>query len=371
MNNKYKIEKLIIIFILVDLFFNFYTNEVFATSSKEAYVQKNVELPSLGNYNQSKRLVAREYILGANDIIFVEFLGIPELSKEFRIQPDGRISMSYMEDFHVAGKTLSQVQELIKNTYDEYLENPQINVKLIQTKPFIVYVAGAILNPGSYELNTITNQSPYISKPEAFIERKTPLLSNIVVAAGGLTHDADVENVSVTNDFDGSHFQVNLFELIKNANSSQDIYLMAGDRVYIPKLPSVNHIDLEKYKLLVSSTLFQKTIPVKVIGYVSSPGLLNLNSQQSANLTSAIAQAGGYSKDTVYYPQKVLISRADANNNEKLVTFSINPREKEFMLMPNDIVYVPDKALSKIGRVLDYASSLFSPFYLYWNTFEN
>jgi len=369
MNNKYKIKRILILFVLVNLIFNFSINKTTAdTSVKESSVQKNVELPSLGDYNQSKKLIAREYTLGANDIISIEFLGIPELSRELRIQPDGKISMAYTKDFNVAGKTISEVQEIIKKTYDEYLENPKISIKLIQTKPFIVYVSGAILNPGSYELNTITNQASYNLKPEAFIERKTPLLSNIIIAAGGLSHDADFEHVMVANDLDGSHFKVNLFELIKNADSSQDIYLTAGDRIYIPKLPSSNLIDPEKYKILVSSTLFQKTIPVKVIGYITNPGLVTLSSQQSANLSSAIAQAGGYPKEGAYYPKKILISRED--NNEKLVTFAVDPRKKDIMLMPNDIVYVPEKFIPKVVTFFDYATKLFAPFYLAWNTFN-
>lgn len=368
MGIKNKIKGFLLFLVLFGLVFNVSINKAKADPPvAKSSIEKNVELPSLGDYNQSKKLVAREYILGANDIVSVDIMGVPELSKEVRVQPDGNISIAYMEDFHVAGKTISEVQGLIKNTYSEYLENPNVNLKLVQTRPFIVYVSGAIANPGSYELNTITNQSPYYSKPEAFIERKTPLLSNVIVAAGGVSYDADIEHVVVANDLDGSFFQVNLLELIKNANSSQDIYLTAGDRIYIPKLPSPNLIDVKKYKTLIGSTLFQKTIPVKVIGYVNTPGLVNLNSQQSANLSSAIAQAGGYLKDAAYLPKKVLISRAD--NNEKLVTFSIDPREKELTLMPNDIVYVPEKIRPKIGKFFDYTSRLFAPFYMFTNTY--
>jgi protein involved in polysaccharide export with SLBB domain len=376
MNNKNKIKRILLFFILVGLIFNFSVNKAKASSGseashvlKESSVQKNVELPSLGEYNQSKKLVAREYTLGANDVIAIDFLGVPELSKEIRIQPDGRITIPYMEDFNVAGKTISELQQAIKNTYSEYLKNPKVSIKLVQSKPFIVYVSGAILNPGSYELNTVTNQSPYLSKQEAYIERKTPLLSNIIIASGGLSYDADAEHVVVANDLDGSHFQVNLLELIKNANSSQDMYLTAGDRIYVPKLPSPNLLDPEKYKTLVSSTLFQKTIPVKVIGYVTKPGLVILNSQQSANLSSAIAQAGGYPKNSVYFPKKVLISRPD--NNEKLVTFAVDPREKDIMLMPNDTVYVQEKFIQKIERLFNYIAALGAPVCTGWNAFEN
>lgn len=339
-----------------------------APLKKESSIQKNVNLPFLEDYNQSKKLVAREYILGANDTILIEFLGIPELSKELKVHPDGKISLTYMENFHVAGKTITEVQEEIANVYQDYLEDPQISIKLVQARPFIVYIAGAVLNPGSYELNTITNQSPYYAKPEAYIERKTPLLSNVLVAAGGLTCDADAENVTITNDLNNSVLKVDLLKLIKDADSSQDIYLMAGDRVNIPKLPSRHFVDPEKYSVLVSSTLFQKTIPVKVVGYVNNPGLVSLNTQQSANLTSAIAQAGGYQKDSPHMPRRVLVSRTD--NNNKTTTFAVNPRQNEILLMPNDTVYVPQRVIPTVGKLFDYTTRLFTPFYLFSNTYK-
>lgn len=133
MSNKFK--KTLSFLILGSLIFNFSMPKVKAESYlKESFIQKNVELPSLGDYNQSEKLVAREYILGANDIISINFLGVPELSKEVRIQPDGKISVSYMEDFHVAGKTISEVQELINQIYDEYLENSKVRSCLVKNE---------------------------------------------------------------------------------------------------------------------------------------------------------------------------------------------------------------------------------------------
>lgn len=363
-----KFKLILMLFLSGGLFLNFLPEKAKAeTQLKETTVRKIVNLPRLEDYNQSKKLVSGEYVLGTNDIISVEFLGIPELSKELKVHPDGKISLPYMEDFHVAGKTLTEVRSLILKSYNNYLENPKVSIKLVQTRPFIVYISGAVINPGSYELNTVTNQSQFLTKNEAYIERKTPLLSNVIMAAGGLSYDADFEHVSVSNDLSGSIYEVNLLEMIKNADSSQDIYLTAGDRINIPNLPSKNFIDKEKYKLLVSSTLFQKTVPVKVLGYVNNPGLINLNSQQSANLSSALAEAGGYLKDTAYLPGKVLVSRVD--NNEKYVTFAVNPKQNDIALMPNDVVYVPEKVRPKVGKFFDYISRLCAPAYMFTNTF--
>jgi polysaccharide export outer membrane protein len=363
-----KIQPVFKIFILTCLIFNFDAIGVKASNleNSDINLRPKKEISVSENYNQAENLVARDYILGVNDIISIEFVGVPELTREIKIQPDGRISIPYMENFYVAGKTIPQVQAQIRAVYNEYLQDPQVNIKLAQTRPFIVYISGAVVNPGSYELNTIPG-TYNSSKPEASIDRKTPLLSNVLIAAGGLTHDANLEDVTVTNDFDKSSFHLNLYDLIKNANSRQDIYLTAGDKVYVPRFPSTLHIDQQKYKVLTSSTLFQKAIPVKVMGYVNKPGYVVLSSQQSANLSSAIAQAGGY--EDFYTPRKVLISRVDSNN--KVVTFKVNPRQNEIMLMPDDTVYVPQKIRLKIIRMFDYTSKVFAPFYIFFNIYRD
>jgi len=338
--------------------------------------KKNESNELSGAVSINKSYHARKYTLGPNDVIGVYVLGSPELTQSsIRVQPDGRINITYLEGMNVTGKTVDELQEKIKKTYSEYLINPQVSITLEQSRPFIVYLAGGIYNPGSYELNTITNSTPFYSKPEAFIERKTPLLSNVIVAAGGVTYDADIEHVQIKNDIDGSSFELNLYDIIEKASSDQDIYLMAGDKVYIPKLPTPFAIDKNKYRLLIKSTFFQREVPVKVVGDVNKPGLIKLNSSDSCNINSAVAAAGGFASGSPYIPSKIFISRAD--NNNKLITHVINPRKEDVMLMPNDIVYVPEKVRPVIGKGFDYIfrilapMSAFSDIYDTWDIINN
>lgn len=314
----------------------------------------------------SNTLVARKYVLGPNDIISLKILNVPELNQaDVRVQPDGKISLLYLNSISVAGLSIEELQEIVEKKYSEFLVNPQISIKLNQSRPFIVYISGSVLNPGSYELNTITNTSIYYPQVDSFIERKTPLLSNIITAAGGVKHDADIEHVQVTNDIDGTTKEVNLLDLITKSDSSQDIYLMGGDKIFVPSLPSALAVNPENYKVLVTSTIFQKEIPIKVLGYVNKPGLVSLNSAKSANLNSAIAAAGGYLTDSAYIPPKVYISRLSTNN--KIVTQKVNPMSTDIALMPNDIIYVPNKVRPVIGNFFDFITRMVYPLALYSN----
>jgi protein involved in polysaccharide export with SLBB domain len=309
----------------------------------------------------------RKYRLGPNDVISVSVFDSPEFNYEkILVQPDGNVVMAPFGTMQVAGMTIDEFKGDLEDRLKTYLNDPQVSVRLDTTKPFTVYVSGAVQKPGGYEMVTdvFRNQNFQNSTPEIQLERKSPLLSNILVAAGGLDYDADLEHVQITNKFDHSTFDVNLLDLIQTGNSDNDLFLVAGDSINVPRLATPYAVDDAKYKTLLGSTVFQKTIPVKVYGYVNQPGLVHLDSSQSANLLSAITSAGGYLREregsSSYAPSEVFVSRTDAEGH--LVTRKVDPRHEDMVLYPNDIVYVPEKLIPKIGKGFDYAARIVAPF---------
>jgi polysaccharide export outer membrane protein len=328
----------------------------FATAEKNTAKVKEFKL------SVNKGLTSRKYLLGPNDVISVKFYSADKLDQNnLKIQPDGNVFLTPVGEIEAAGLTINEFRELLEEKYSYYVKNPRISVKLEHSRPFIVYVTGAVQNPGSYELNTNTTSTQYVTnyKPEIQIERKTPLLTNILVAAGGICYDADLEYVEINNSIDGSSYIVNLLELIEKGDSSQDVYLMAGDTVYVPKLATPLALTSEKYKKYASATFSPRFIPVKVFGYVNKPGLVKLDSADSLNINSAITSAGGYLIDSAYAPKKVILGRIDENG--KLVKSLINPMMNDITLMPNDIVYVPEKTRPLIGKAFDYMTRVLTP----------
>lgn len=308
----------------------------------------------------SQTYSSRKYILGPNDVIDISIFDSPEYDvKNLRVQPDGRIAVPSVGILNVNGMTVEDLQSELIQRYKKYLNEPQVAINLDKPKSFIVYVAGAVMNPGSYELETDGTGNSYNNKPETLIERKTPLLSNILVASGGVAFDADLEHIQVKNKFDNSKFEINIFDLLDNTGSDGDIYLMPGDNVYVPKLATPLAVSDDTYKKYASATFSPKTVYVKVYGYVNQPGLVKLDPSQNLNLNSAITSAGGYLRDSAYAPKKVFLSRAD--NNGKLVTTTINPSENDTMLRPNDIIYIPEKTRPMIGKAFDYATRILAP----------
>ena len=335
-----------------------------AEVSKQKLIKTRLELNSSS--------CARSYLLGPNDIISVFVYDSEEFNQtNIRIQPNGNIIIFPMGQIKAAGMTIEDLNKKLIYKYKKYLKEPKITIRLDKTRPFVVYVTGAVLNPGSYEINTDTsiNQNTGNLKSDVLVERKSPLLSNVLVAAGGVQFDADLEHVKIKNSLDNSEYSANLMDVLEKGDSSQDIYLMSGDTVYVPRLATPLAVSEEKYQKYATATFSPKVVPIKVYGYVNNPGLIKLDSSTSITLNSAIVSAGGYIKDSAYAPKKVFISRADISG--KLVTRAVNPMSNDITLMPNDIVYVPEKPRPLVGKTFDYLMRVLNPVNNAANAYNN
>lgn len=321
------------------------------------------------NYNNIKPY--RNYILGPSDVLSIYVYDFPEFDQEkIKVAPDGILILSNVGNINVTGMPLNELHNVVREKLKFYLKDPRITIKLEKTKPTIVYVNGAVQKPGSYELNT-DPQNPVSKqgKNDVIIERKTPLLSNILVAAGGVKYNADLENISIKNSLTGKEFKINLLGLLEG-DTNQDVYLLPRDVVNVPELPTSYGVSDSHYKKFVRAVFSPGRVPVKVLGYVNNPGLIYLNTSDSLNLNAAISSAGGYfdRNESQNPPKKVYISRTDKNG--KLTTKVVNPMENDLMLRPNDVIYVPETTRPVIVKMFKDLERIIRPIHTFADTYN-
>jgi protein involved in polysaccharide export with SLBB domain len=306
---------------------------------------------------------AHNYVLGHNDVLRVSVYDAPEFDQEkLRVQPDGKVMIAPFGPIKVQGLTIEALQRLLVEKYSFYLNHPQVTITLEETRPIMLYVSGAVVNPGSYEFNTDLSKN-LMNTPnprQVVMQRRTPILSNVLIAAGGVRFDADLEHIAIKNSTTGDAITVNVLDLITQGDGSQDVELIAGDSIDIPKLPNPLAVDPQKYALYAGASISPETIPIKIYGYVRRPGLVQLSGAMSRNLNSAIAEAGGYLENTAFAPKEVYLSRVDSEGH--LVTSKVNPLKEDIALFPNDVVYIPQKGVTKAAMAFDYVDRLIRPF---------
>ncbi|MCF7669665.1 MAG: polysaccharide export protein [Verrucomicrobia bacterium] len=97
---------------------------------------------------------AREYRIAPQDTIVVDVFGEENLSlREFKVSNSGEITFPLLGNVKVAGKTRSEVEQMLKQRLGEsYLVNPQVTVTVKAYRLRIVSVFGAVNKAGAIEL---------------------------------------------------------------------------------------------------------------------------------------------------------------------------------------------------------------------------
>lgn len=305
------------------------------------------------------------YKINVGDTLSVNVYNQPDLSSgAILVRPDGNASFNGVGELQVAGKTIREATWLLETQVRELVREPRITLTVTEAKPPAVYLAGAVMRPGLLQAgantgnsstSTDTDNKSTTNSTSNANARMDFHLSNVLSAAGGVKLSADLANVTITRDGD-LYKTVNLWGLLKQGDTSEDVILQNGDSVYIPELPE-QALDDATYKLLLSSAVGPKVFPVRIIGDVKQPGVYELNGT-TPYLNSAIAKSGGFN----YGANRKVVALRRFTAENKFSTLFIDPNKHDFMLRPNDVVFISEQKLYKAGRFAETTNKILSPF---------
>lgn len=198
------------------------------------------------------------YELGVDDLVEVTVLGVPELSRDVRVDGNGSIALPLIGEVHVEGKTVAEASNLVAARYAEsYLRDPQVSVLIKEYRSQRITVLGAVRDPKVYA-----------------VQRRMGVLEALALA-GGLTEKAGrtvyVNDRAVDPDT-GERIRRNLVlgldELIHGGSDTPNFTLGDGAVINVPQAGVVY-----------------------VEGAVMKPGMYPL--QKETSVLKAIAMAGG------------------------------------------------------------------------------
>jgi len=160
------------------------------------------------------------YKLEFGDQFDVSFELSPEFNQTVTVQPDGYITLRGAGDVHVAGQTVPQLTETLKQAYGKILKDPVISVVLKDfEKPYFI-ADGQVGKPGKYDLRGETT------------------LTQGIAIAGGFQDTAKHSQVLLFRRVDSQWVSakiINVKEMEKKGNLGEDPYLHPGDMLFVPK----------------------------------------------------------------------------------------------------------------------------------------
>lgn len=91
-----------------------------------------------------------DYLVAGGDVLDVTVFRVPELSREIKVDVDGKIALPPLGRVEVAGQTVDSIAELIESLLakQEILSGPQVTVALSAARP--VFISGDVATPGAF-----------------------------------------------------------------------------------------------------------------------------------------------------------------------------------------------------------------------------
>ncbi len=312
---------------------------------------------------------ATGYVFGAGDQIAIEVFDYEEFTGSWVVLPDGTITLPVLGAIAVAGETPQSLTTLLTQRLNNFLIDPVVTVSPIVLRPVVVTVAGEVYRPGPVQLRSLsevtvnrltdTANSSARSRAESSLDA-IPTVSSALVEAGGITRNANIQQIVVRRSQPGgqsSTTTINLWNALWSDQLPEDIILQDGDAIFVPRLEADATVDR---RLLGRSSLSPDTIPVRVFGQVEEPGEVAVSPDTS--LVGAIAAAGGPTSDARL--KRVELVRMSDTGQVENQTIDLSSLTDDYQIQAGDVIFVPESrtsvALNAAGRVLSPLLSVFT-----------
>ncbi len=242
---------------------------------------------------------AKEYVIGAADLVAISVLDNKDLDTVVAVAPNGKIAVPLIGDVQAAGLTVSELSDKLATELAKKIKSPQVTVTLREVNSYRIYFIGKVARPG-----ILTSKS------------EVTLLQALSMA-GGIVDGADLSLAYVARGT--QRLPVDFLKLIRDGDLSQNVVMEPDDTVVFPDNP-----------LNV----------VYVMGEVRTPGMLPFVKERDWTALKAVAAVGGFNQFAAKNRATLLRGRTtipvDFNNLMR------NPESgKDIPLQPGDILVIP------------------------------
>lgn len=261
-----------------------------------------------------------EYRIDANDVLDVYVVDVPQFSRDYRVAPDGTITVPMLAHPVMAeGLTLDQLAGFISQRLRAagLVSHPHVIVSVKSSQAHAVVITGAVRNPQIYPIFAPTR------------------LLNVLSRAGGLTADAGSMAVVTRGGLTaqaGKSTSVNLQKLLATGSPALNVIVNPGDTVTV-----------------------QRAGIVYVVGAVARPGGFPLSSgRDRMTVLQAVALGEGL-KPTALQKKAMIIRRGrrlPSGSEEIPVNLKkiLSGHAPDPSLQANDILFIPDSASKRALR---------------------
>jgi polysaccharide export outer membrane protein len=305
--------------------------EKLIVSNEKTYVRMNAEILSRKDYMRSrfagKKVIfpdelpptgKYEYRIGIDDVLHILFWNHPDLTMDVNVRKDGQISFPLIGNIKAEGMTVPELEQELQKGFERFIENPQVNINPKEVNSERIFIIGQVRKLYS------TAAGP---RPEFYLKGGRTLLD--ALSDVEFYSDADLAATYVTrNDI---IIPVNLKALLMDGDITQNVHLLAQDRIVVPG--QIKEITL--------------------LGEFRSPGRYKVNIDTTLN--DALSIGGGVNRDTadLYMAYVARNGQALPVNLKRLMDYG--DLGQNVLVEDRDVVYIPniqEKKFFVLGEVI-------------------
>jgi len=305
-----------------------YAQELASQTSRDS---KPPELS--GKPSHTARTDTEDTLISPDDLLDVYVLDVPEFSRQYRVSPTGSIAMPLLtEPLNAAGLTPNQLSAVVveKLRAGGFVSNPQVTVRVMESRVHSVAVTGAVKKPQIYPLFGRTTLLDVLSQAEGLAEDAgtSAVITRGEIALRHLQEEGACQRPEESNSCSPT-LRVDLKKLMDSGDPSLNLDLYPGDRVTV-----------------------QRAGVVYVVGAVNKPGGFTLkDDEEEMTVLKALALAQD-ARSTAAKTRAVIIRRGTerpAQEEEIPVNLKrvLAGRAPDVTMLRNDILFVPESSTKK------------------------
>ena len=158
------------------------------------------------------------YKIGAGDVLTINVWREPNLSGDFGVRPDGKITFPLVNDIKAEGLTPFELKQLLEKKLKQFIATPVVTVIVKEVNSKNVYVLGKVNTPGKYPLNG----------PKTVLQA--------LAEAGGLAEWAKADEIVILRKENGKQIKIDFDydDVSRGKHLEQNILLKPGDTIVVP-----------------------------------------------------------------------------------------------------------------------------------------
>jgi polysaccharide export outer membrane protein len=263
-----------------------------------------------------------EYTLDDGDEIHLDVSARPELSTNYILGPDGRITIPSIGNVQLSGLTRDQAGHAIETAMQPFYLNPAVTVGVVHYLSNHVLLLGAVKNPGVQNFDQPPTLMEVLARGGVG-EGNQEGIGPGITASPGMPDHAFIYRGS-------QELAVVDLKSLLAGNSFADLRLRRNDIILIP----------------VENQL------VSILGSVKSPGAIRFTSDTT--LPTLLSQAGGLSEQAGSNPLIQIVNTTSGTSTQVRFNHLLDPHHgNDISLHPGDVIFVPSSGFAKFAYVVD------------------